>query len=276
MEYDRSDGLQPRGPLQPVLAPPGERGPAAPRVAGKVEMTSAAQGRDAGGLRGDSGLPLVDLLQVWSLNRFSGLIAVASHGREGKLHFADGDIVHAEAEGVEGEPAVQSILTWAEATFEPFPNTTTLSRTIRKKVSHLLLDAHRLLDEQRRSSPGVPAPAAKPSAAAGSSVLDQIRAIRGVIRLVRFGADGRPLGPADAEADALAAKGLYLALTHGDAVRQAFGLRELSLAALEGGGESFLVIRAGTQYLGVAVAQGTPLDPVLSQVRALLTRPAPR
>jgi hypothetical protein len=240
-------------------------------------MPSAPQGSDGSGLRGASGsLPLVDLLQVWSLNRFSGLVAVASRGRDGKLHFADGDIVHAEADGAEGEPAVRVILSWTDVTFEPFPNTTTLTRTIRKKVSHLLLDAHRELDERRRPAQAGAAPAPRASPATGPSTMDQIRAIRGVTRLVRFGADGRPTGPADAEADALAAKGLYLALTHAGAVGQAFGLKELSLAALEGPRESLVVVHAGGQYLCLAVAPGTPVDPIVSQVRALLTRPASR
>jgi hypothetical protein len=238
-------------------------------------MSSEPQGSDAGGLRGGGGLPLVDLLQVWSLNRFSGLVAVESRGRDGKLHFSDGEIVHAEAEGIEGEPAVRVILSWSDLAFEPFPNTTTLKRTIKKKVSHLLLDAHRELDERRRDGAGTPPPRAAP-AGSSPSALDQIRAIRGVTRLVRCGADGRPTGPADAEAEGLAARGLYLALSHAGAVGQAFGLQPLVLATVEGPRESFVVVHAGGQYLCVGVAAGTPVEPVASQVRALLTRPAGR
>jgi hypothetical protein len=238
---------------------------------------NVASGSDHSGLRGSgASLPLVDLLQVWSLNRFSGLVAVGSRGRGGKLHFAEGEIVHAEAGGQEGEPAVRVILSWSDVTFEPFPNTTTLKRTIQKRVSHLLLDAHRELDEARRT-PAPEAPAHTPAPQATSS-LDQLRALRGVTGVVRFGADGRPTGASagDPAAEALAGKALYLALTHAQAVGQSFGLRDLWLAALEGPRESMIVVHSGAHYLGLSVAPGTPVDPLIPQVRALLTRPAGR
>jgi len=253
---------------------------------------NAASGFDRGGLRGSSAsLPLVDLLQVWSLNRFSGLVSVSSRGRGGKLHFAEGEIVHAEADGLEGEPAVRVIISWTDVTFEPFPNTTTLKRTIQKRVSHLLLDAHQALDEARREPPphlpphavAHAAPPAAPRTAphttpVGGTALEQIRALRGVTGLVRFGADGRPVGSGSSgpEAETLAAKGLYLALTHAGAVGQAFGLRELWLAALETPEESLLVVHSAGQYLGVAIGPGIPVDPLIGQVRALLTRPTTR
>jgi hypothetical protein len=242
---------------------------------------NAATGTNGGGLRGaNASLPLVDLLQVWSLNHFSGLVSVGSMGREGKLHFADGEIVHAEADGQEGELAVRVILSWSDIGFESFPNTTTLKRTIRKKVSHLLLDAHRELDEARRNPPALTPPpqAAKPSAPSSPSLMDQLRALRGVTGLVRFLADGQPFGAGAGEpgAEALAAKGLYLALTHAAVVGQAFGLRDFWLAALESPRESFVVIRSGDQYLGVAVAQGVQVDPLIGQIRTLLTQAASR
>lgn len=245
-------------------------------------------------------LPLVDLLQVWSLNGFSGLITVTSLAIVGRIYFVDGAIVHAEAGAQVGEAAVATIIGWPQGSFELYPNTATLSRTIEKSVSHLLLDAHRVLDEQRRNAP--PAPAASPAAAAppgaaapptsaarrsstglpaataagGRTVLDQVRAIPGVLRAVRFGPDGRPVNEPSPEAEDLAAKGLYLALQPAAAVAQAFGLQGLSIAALHSARLSFVLVHSASQYLCVAVDPAVPLDPVLAQVRALLTRPAAR
>ena len=86
-------------------------------------------------------------------------------------------------------------------------------------------------------------------------MLDAIRALPGVLRAVRFGADGLPVNdPAPASVE-LAAKGLYLALNPAAAVAEAFGLHALSLATLRGAKESFLLVHAGAQYLCVAVAQ---------------------
>jgi hypothetical protein len=248
---------------------------------------SAATG-SPGGLRGgDASLPLVDLLQVWSLNRFSGLVAVATRAQAGNLHFVEGEIVHAEAGGLEGEPAVRVILAWTDITFESFPNTTTLKRTIQKRVSHLLLDVHRVLDEARRTPASTPGEArtavvagVTPHAATspGGNVIEQLRALRGVTGLVRFGADGRPTGAGagDPAAERLAAKALYLCMTHASAVGEAFGLREFWLAALENPVESLIVVHSGEQYLGLGVAPGVQLEPLVTQVRALLTRPAQR
>ena len=107
-------------------------------------MADSASGSTRTGFQGAIGsLPLVDLLQVWSMNGFSGLVAVASQGRTGHLYFVDGEIVHAECDDVTGEQAVGTIVAWPEGAFDLHPNTTTLHRTIHKSLSHLLLDAHK-------------------------------------------------------------------------------------------------------------------------------------
>ena len=227
----------------------------------------------------DGSVPLVDLLQVWSMNRFSGLVSVNGGSETGRLYFVDGEIVHAEAKDAIGEPALQVILGWPNGGFESFPNTSTLERTIKKRVSHLLLDAHRVLDE-RRLSP-TPAPVVGPvparaRAAPVSSMGDQIRAIPGVGRLVRFGSDGRPAGEVDPEAEALAAKGLYLAMTHGAAVARAFGLRDLATASLRGAKESFVLVHSRGAYLCAAVRPDAAADQVEAKIRTLLTRPGGR
>jgi hypothetical protein len=231
-------------------------------------------------------LPLVDLLQVWSMNGFSGLVTVTAPDGMGRIYFVDGTIVHADADGVVGEAAVGTIIGWPQGSFELFPNTATLARTIEKSVSHLLLDVHRLLDERRRAAPAPPpAPPptrAPPPAGAGPApdparaLSEQLRAIPGVLRIVRFGPDGRPLGDPSPAAEALAAKGLYLALNPGAAIARAFGLRALSLATLRGAKESLVLVQGGGQHLALAVAPDAALDQVAAQVRAHLTRPAPR
>jgi hypothetical protein len=236
-------------------------------------------------------LPLVDLLQVWSLNGFSGLVIVTAVGVPGRIYFADGAIVHAEAGDVAGEAAISTIIGWPQGSFELFPNTATLARTIEKSVSHLLLDAHRVLDERRRAGPAqgpppgarsaAPPPPSRPAAppagshaAPGKNVLDQIRAIPGVRRAVRFGADGRPQHDPSPESEALAAQALYLALNPAAAVAQAFGLHALSIASLRSARESLVVVHSAGQYLCVAVSPDAALDQVVAQLRALLARPS--
>jgi hypothetical protein len=255
------------------------------RPGARVQKMSQRRANTPAGFQGSVGnLPLVDLLQVWAMNRLSGLVTVNSQSRTGHLYFADGAIVHAEADELAGEAAVGAILGWPEGTFELAPNTTTLKRTIQKSLSHLLLDAHRVMDERQRdvgaaavrpaSPPAPPAPPARdPSRPA---VLDQIRAIRGVARVVRFAKDSRPIGEAGPEAEALAAKGVYLAMTHAACVAATFGLHDLGLATVHGDVETFVLVHGSASSLCVALDCGVAVDPVVAQLRALLTRPAPR
>jgi hypothetical protein len=223
------------------------------------------------------GAPLVDLLQVWSMNRFSGLVTVSHSGRSGQIYFADGEIVHAEADSQTGESAFREIVAWPDALFGLFPNTATLHRTIQKKVAHLLLDAHRVVDEARRAAP--PPASGSPTAGGGDAakvnVFDRIRTIPGVTQVVRFGADGRPSsgGP---DAERLAASALYLAMTHAAAVASAFGLRDLSMATVQSEGEPFVLVHSGGAYLCVGLSPDAPADQVAAQVRALLSRPTGR
>ncbi len=230
------------------------------------------------GFQGTIGsLPLVDLLQVWSMNGFSGQVVVTSQGRTGHLYYVEGGVVHAECEELSGEQAVRRIVSWPTGAFELHPNTVTIHRTIQKSLSHLLLEAHQELDEERRGAAPAPAPsaapAAPPAAPARSAVLDQIRALRGVTQVVRFGKDGQPAGDPGPAGEALAAKGLYAFLTHAVAVAQAFGLHELAFATVHGERESFVLAHAGGQFLCAGVAQDAPIDQVTAQIRALLTRP---
>jgi hypothetical protein len=224
-------------------------------------------------------LPLVDLLQVWGLNRTSGLVTITFDGKTGRLYLVDGEVVHAEAGAAVGEAAVRTILGWPEGTFELAPNTTTLERTIQKKLSHLLLDAHRELDEARRAPPEPrppPPPAAPPREPARASAIDQIRALPEVAHVVRFGADGRPVGDAGPSAEALAAKGLYLSVMHAGAVSGTFGLGELRLATLDSPKGSLVVVHGGGSYLALALTPGAAIDPLVARLRTILAPSAPR
>ena len=65
-------------------------------------------------------------------------------------------------------------------------------------------------------------------------------------------------------------------MRHAGAIATAFGLSDLRIAALDSPRGSVVVVHAGGSYLCVSVSAGTPLDPVVAQLRALLARPAPR
>ena len=58
-------------------------------------MTRSISGTGFQGAIGS--LPLVDLLQVWGLNRTSGLVTITFGGSTGRLYLIDGEVVPAEA-----------------------------------------------------------------------------------------------------------------------------------------------------------------------------------
>ncbi|MDP1829527.1 MAG: DUF4388 domain-containing protein [Archangium sp.] len=248
---------------------------------------SQPTGPPTNGFSGTVGsLPLVDLLQVEALNRYSGLLGVTAGEHSGRVYFAEGEIVHAEAAGHTGEAAMCAMVGWPKGRFELAPQTSTPHRTIHKSFNHLMLDCHRLLDESRRvpvaratprpSAPApLPLPPPRPTAPeARAGLLERVKALKGVVRLVHTGKDGRPSDDSP-EAGDLAARGLYVSLTHATLLSDAFGLGTLVTATVSGD-ESFIVTHSNGNHLMVAVAPGQSVASLEVQVRQILTRPGVR
>lgn len=231
------------------------------------------RGDAATGFHGSlANLPLVDVIQMVGGNRFSGLLAVAHGGQQGRLYFVDGEIVHAEAGDHLGEAAVRTIVGWPRGSFDLHPNTATIERTIRKRLSPLLLDVHHALDEHRRTSERM-GPVGVPREPPRTSWIDQVRALPGVVYAVRFGAEGTPIGDAGPQAEALAARGFYLAQMVAGPAAQLLGLHDLGVAAVRSAGEQLLLFHVRGSYLCLAVAPDVSVDRVEADARAIQTRP---
>ncbi len=102
-----------------------------------------------------SQIPLVDLLQLFHLNRRSGTIEVRrrnSEGRtvRGRVHLRDGDVVRAATGAVEGQKALFRLLGWSEGSFEFRPDAGHVATQITTPTRALLLEGMRQLDEGRR------------------------------------------------------------------------------------------------------------------------------
>ena len=103
-------------------------------------------------LKGSLAVPnLAGLIQLVSLERLVARLRVQQGSRSGCLYFADGAVVHAEFEGLEGEPAFQSILNLDGGAFELEPNVRSPRQTLERPVEALLLDACRRKDEVDRA-----------------------------------------------------------------------------------------------------------------------------
>ncbi len=112
-----------------------------------TELSSALRRAVEDGFQGSlHGLSLLDLLQVLHAGRRSTSLEIAGHS-SGAIHMRDGMVVHAECDGVVGEPAFRSLLRGASGSIRTAP-LSAARRTIDRGFESLLLDSLRQLDEE--------------------------------------------------------------------------------------------------------------------------------
>lgn len=99
---------------------------------------------------------LADLIQINCLNRVRGVFRVCSGEALGHLFFAEGQLVHADFDGVVGLDAVVLMLGLRGGTIAPCERPWPALGTIDMGADALLLSAAQRLDEggERRSDPG--------------------------------------------------------------------------------------------------------------------------
>lgn len=213
-----------------------------------------------------AGLPLSDVIQLKGHNRFSGAISVEFRKRKGMIFFRDGDIIHAEQDGASGEDALYEILRWPGGRFAIQPKVTTTVRSIQQCVSYLLIEAHRIMDEENAGM--------RPKVAADggehrkmSVIAERLLQIAGVEYAVLLKKDGTPVEDESADAKALAAKGCCLSGL-GNRLGDIFGLGGVKSAAVYAKGEQQLLFDAKNHYISISVEQESSLTQVESDIRA--------
>jgi len=226
----------------------------------------APQPGGRGGFEGAvSNLGLTDVIQLESQSRFSGSISVAHLDQEGHLFFEDGEIVHAEVGSFGGEDAVQRILAWPGGEFRLQENVRSLGRTIHKRLDHLLLDAHRWLDEEKR----VRAPEPPRKNAADPQVkeirtmttISQIaRGIQGVSDAVLMAEDGTVLAAEGPSRDSLVARTIYLTSMIAAPIGEAFDLGDLQFVCVHSTREQLLLFHSKNKNLAAYVEPGASVD----------------
>lgn len=89
---------------------------------------------------------LADVIQFHALSHSTGVLRVWGNEGEAEVHFENGDIVHALANGIQGRDGFNVLLAWPGGSFR-FERETPAARTIFVPAHELLLDALRLRDE---------------------------------------------------------------------------------------------------------------------------------
>jgi CheY-like chemotaxis protein len=92
-------------------------------------------------------ISLVDLLQIFTLNRKTGLLELTLGDLEGQIFVHDGNVVHGSTGKHRGEKALFRLLEWKEGTFAFVPEKITGAINIRRSTDSLLLEGARQADE---------------------------------------------------------------------------------------------------------------------------------
>jgi hypothetical protein len=111
-------------------------------------------------------IPLPDILQLFSASRKTGLLVVKSGaGRRANLYIENGQVVHAQLEGIaqsRSRKTLCRVLRWKTGTFELRPaKTVPQGDRLSESMEHLLMDGLRELDELERLRPDLPVDEAK-------------------------------------------------------------------------------------------------------------------
>ncbi len=241
------------------------------------------------GFQGEiAGLSLADVIQIKGHNRYSGCINVEYSNNRGSIFFVDGEIIHAEQGEHAGEDAIYAILKWPGGSFNLAPDETTSICTIHCSLNFLLLEAHRRLDEEnnrqepeesfadvienseRRQQPREPAPEAPPQQKRTMSApAARVMALDFVTYAALLDKQGHPVQDSSQEAEALSAKGLFLAQT-GNTLGDIMGLGELKSAVVQTDNFDMLLYDSRQHYLSIALRPNNKMDGVEAAVKAAL------
>ena len=90
---------------------------------------------------------LSDILQLIHMGKKTGALEVVAENESGVIYFQSGTAVHAVAQDLSGDDAVNRILRWRQGHFAFKPDVHTTYRSIKTPLQHLVLDAARQIDE---------------------------------------------------------------------------------------------------------------------------------
>ena len=94
-----------------------------------------------------SEVSLVDLLQIFGLNRRTGTLILQYGEQQGRIHLSEGSVVSAILGETTGEKALYRILRWHDGNFRYNPGPANVTKDISRSMDALLMEGMRQLDE---------------------------------------------------------------------------------------------------------------------------------
>ena len=95
---------------------------------------------------------MIDLLQSLELGQKTCSLTVTRDSESCRMFFSAGQISHAELGSLSGDEAVYQVVRWPDGSFEIDFNSRSDKQTTTRSTQGLLMEALRLLDEQKRDS----------------------------------------------------------------------------------------------------------------------------
>jgi CheY-like chemotaxis protein len=113
-----------------------------------TEETSPAVQPQGTGVEGSlKEVSLVDLLQIFGLNRRTGTLTLHYDHQTGTIHLLAGAVISALLGETTGEKALYRILRWPDGSFRYQPGESPVTRNISRSMDALLMEGMRQLDE---------------------------------------------------------------------------------------------------------------------------------
>ena len=113
----------------------------------KMQKQAPAEGVIRGRL---SEMNIIDLLQSLELGQKTCSLTITRDGENCRMFFSEGQIHHAELGAVTGDQAVYRVAAWADGSFQIDFNARSDKKTTTQSTQGILMEALRLLDEQKR------------------------------------------------------------------------------------------------------------------------------
>ena len=97
-------------------------------------------------------LKLSDLIQLSAQGRMSLILHITQNGREGRIYIHEGEIIHAVCHKKTGVEAFFEIMSWKKGEFQSEAYIPPPIQSITLPWEHLLIEAHRWMDEKEAKS----------------------------------------------------------------------------------------------------------------------------
>ena len=165
---------------------------------------------------------------------------------------------------------------WPGGEFRSSPKITTTCHTIHENVTYMLLEAHRLKDEQTRPTPDPIVNDVKNlSAHRGANTMSDTNAKLAAIPEVEYSVllskDGTTTDDDSYEGSTHAANAYYLSMFAGK-LGQQLGAGELVSAAVQGYDHHLLLFQSKNHFLKVTVSGSSQLGAIESTIRKTLSK----